>query len=313
MSDTSQELHDFAKKVHQTLGSKYEGYRLADLKFDIHDDFNINADDKANQLGYSTFKELIESVAFENFVIIQQDLGSLDNAKIYKARPDDKYKLIYEQQKQWNRHKENEQARILRKYAHCMASSNNNNAPPQPLNRGRYVHPRHGNKFGNYLNKNSHQRNPQGLGEPQGLDDYFDEDFVEENNGKEEEEEEEYQDFRGSDSGKGEDKKNDEKEEKYKQENVEITLKKARPKEFILPKSNTNQITTEKNKDEQPDISFAKNNSVNQDFSREKSRSTKQIVTTKTIWDEEEDEEEISINHNNIYVPEGKLINIDDE
>uniref|UniRef100_A0A914MBW8 DUF7515 domain-containing protein n=1 Tax=Meloidogyne incognita TaxID=6306 RepID=A0A914MBW8_MELIC len=205
MSDTSQELHDFAKKVHQTLGSKYEGYRLADLKFDIHDDFNINADDKANQLGYSSFKELIESDAFENFVIIQQDLGSLDNAKIYKARPDDKYKLIYEQQKQWSRHKENEQARILRKYAHCMASSNNNNAPPQPLNR-----------------------NPQGLGEPQGLDDYFDEDFVEENNGKEEEEEEEYQDFRGSDSGKGEDKKNDEKEEKYKQENVEITLKKGK-------------------------------------------------------------------------------------
>uniref|UniRef100_A0A914NCM2 DUF7515 domain-containing protein n=1 Tax=Meloidogyne incognita TaxID=6306 RepID=A0A914NCM2_MELIC len=212
MSDTSQELHDFAKKVHQTLGSKYEGYRLADLKFDIHDDFNINADDKANQLGYSSFRELIESDAFENFVIIQQDKESLDNAKIYKARPDDKYKLIYEQQKQWSRHKENEQARILRKYAHCMASSNNN-APPQPLNRiffdtrGRYVHPRHGNKFGNYLNKNSHQRNPQGLGEPQGLDDYFDEDFVEENNGKEEEEEEEYQDFRGSDSGKGEDKK----------------------------------------------------------------------------------------------------------
>nr|CAD2139474.1 unnamed protein product [Meloidogyne enterolobii] len=291
MPGTSQELHDFAKKVHQTLGSKYEGYRLADLKFDIHDDFNINADDKANQLGYSTFKELIESDAFENFVIIQQDIGSLDNAKIYKARPDDKYKLIYEQQKQWNRHKENEQARMLRKYAHYMASSNNNNAPPQPLNRS----------------KSSR------IGEPQGLDDYFDEDFVEENNGKEEEGEEEYQDFRGSDSGKGEEKKN-EKEEEYKQENVEITLKKARPKEFILPKSKTNQITTEKIKDEQPivDISFTKNNSVNQDFSREKSRSTKQI-TTKTIWDEEEDEEEISINHNNIYVPEGKLINIDDE
>ncbi|CAK5081903.1 unnamed protein product [Meloidogyne enterolobii] len=134
MSDTLQELHDFAKKVHQTLGSKYEGYRLADLKFDIHDDFNINADDKANQLGYSTFKELIESDAFENFVVIQQDKDSLDNAKIYKARPDDKYKLIYEQQKQWNRHKENEQARMLRKYAHVMAASNNN-APPQPLNR----------------------------------------------------------------------------------------------------------------------------------------------------------------------------------
>ncbi|CAK5042359.1 unnamed protein product [Meloidogyne enterolobii] len=202
---------------------------------------------------------------------------------------------------------------MLRKYAHVMAASNNN-APPQPLNRGRYVHPRHGNKFGNYLNKNSHQRNPQGLGEPQGLDDYFDEDFVEENNGREEEEEEEYQDFRGSDSGKGEEK-NDVKEEKYKQENVEInTLKKARPKEFILPKSNTNQITTEKSKNEQPivDISFTKNNSVNQDSSRERSRSIKQI-TPKTIWDEEEDEEEISTNHNNIYVPEGKLINIDDE
>lgn len=304
--------------VHQTLGSKFEGYRLNDLKFDIYDDFNINADDKSNKLGYSSFKELIESNAFEHFVVIQQDKGNVDNAKIYKARPNDKYKLIYEQQKQWSKHLENEQARMLRKYAHCMASSNNNdNNAPQPLNRGRYTHPRHGNKFGSdYLNKNSNQRNPQGLGEPQGLDDYFDEeDFIEENKKEENnknEEEEEYQDFKGS--GKGEEKK-DEKEEKYKfkQDDVEITLEKVKPNEFHLPQSSTNQITTEKNKDEPiVDISSINNNSVNKIFNGE-IKSTKQI-TTKIIWDEEDDEEEISTNHNNfIYVPEGTLINIDDE
>lgn len=58
--------------------------------------------------GFSSFKELIESAEFERYIVVQQDKGSLDNATIYKAKPNDKYKLIYEQQKQWSKHMKKE-------------------------------------------------------------------------------------------------------------------------------------------------------------------------------------------------------------
>jgi len=137
------------KKIQQVLVSKFDGWRIDELKREIHRDLGFDAEDFSKTNGFFSFEELLRSPHLRAHVIIEEHPEGV----VYKGKITEAEKKIFHEQQRWKKNSIIKEEKTIRRNqqnnAHFSVKVNQpvNNSLRNHLNTNQGLH-------GSSFNKN---------------------------------------------------------------------------------------------------------------------------------------------------------------